>query len=150
MNGLKWLILGAGALFVMKKYNEIDFLARTAWGEARNQGEQGMQAVCNVVVNRVNAKRWYSGSIVQVITMDQQFSAWNIGDPNRAAMLAVGMDDPQFKQAFDLAFRAVMGTLPDITNGATHYLVAGTPAMWRDDTKIVERLGDHVFYAGIA
>src|SRR5574337_1251572 len=34
--------------------DDLDMLARTVWGEARNQGMDGMAAVANVITNRVD------------------------------------------------------------------------------------------------
>lgn len=134
----------------MKKFNEIDLLARTAWGEARSEGAQGMQAVINVVINRAGSGRWFGGAITEVITKDYQFSAWNKNDPNRAAMLAVDTSDPAFVIALALAKQAVLGTLPDVTGGATHYKTRQASAMWADERKLVREIGNHQFYAGIA
>ena len=37
--------------------DDVDLLARTIYGEARDQGKDGMMAVGNVVINRLNKKK---------------------------------------------------------------------------------------------
>lgn len=74
---------------IVDKDKEIDLLARTAWGEARGEGVSGMQAVINVVQNRVARGGWWGATIEDVVLKPWQFSAWNANDPNRAKLLAV-------------------------------------------------------------
>ena len=49
----------------METFDDISVMAGTLWGEARSEGEQGMIAVGNVIMNRVAAKSWY-GDFVKV------------------------------------------------------------------------------------
>ena len=49
---------------------EADVLARTLWGEARGEGEDGMQAVANVICNRAAIARakggyWWGNDIIR-------------------------------------------------------------------------------------
>ena len=39
----------------METFDDISVMAGTLWGEARNQGDEGMIAVGNVIMNRVKA-----------------------------------------------------------------------------------------------
>jgi len=63
---------------------EVKVLAQTMWGEARNLGTEGMNAVGHVIKNRaeVNAPRFGEG-IKGVALKRKQFSCWNPSDPNR-------------------------------------------------------------------
>ena len=47
--------------------NEIDLLARTIWGEARGEGQTGMQAVANVIMNRVKKGGWWGATVQDVV-----------------------------------------------------------------------------------
>ncbi len=143
--------VSAGALILIgAKMRNIDLSARVAWGEARNQGLEGLQAVLNVMVNRANDRR-YPSSLAGVATQPWQFSAYNDNDPNRAKLEAVTDDDPTFAQAVELAAQAVRGALPDITHGATHYHWTGiAPPFWTKDATITARIGNHIFYKGVA
>jgi N-acetylmuramoyl-L-alanine amidase len=127
----------------------IDTLARTLWGEARGEGYQGMQAVADVVMNRVHAGNFPGGSsIAGVCRAPNQFSCWNANDPNRPLLLAVTATNPQFAQALEIAAMAAAGTLPDITDGATYYHESSiaTPRSWGAMTQTAE-IGNHIFYA---
>ena len=131
---------------------EVDAVARTIWGEARGEGRAGMEAVANVIMNRVADRRW-GGDAADVALAPFQFSAWNTGDPNRALMIGVNENDPNFRTAMDIARRAVAGRLPDRTNGATHFhtsYIARVPSWARaPGARVVARIGGHVFYAGV-
>ena len=41
--------------------SDTDILARTIFGEARGEGLEGMEAVACVIINRVKAKKWFTG-----------------------------------------------------------------------------------------
>ena len=62
-------------------FDDIEVLARTLWGEARNQGPYGMQAVGEVIANRVADQRWPS-TFAGVCQQPKQFSCWLTSDPN--------------------------------------------------------------------
>lgn len=138
----------------MKEYHDdlsVDVLARTLWGEARNQGTHGMQAVANVVMNRVaqaqkKGRFWWGNSVIQVCQKPYQFSCWNRNDPNFAKVQAVETTDLYFASAIRIARRAIIGKLPDITNGATHYHTKSILPYWAKGQKPCEHIGAHVFY----
>ncbi len=135
----------------------IEWGARVAWGEARDQGAGGMQAVINVMQNRANDRR-YPDSIADVATQPFQFSAFNEGNANKSALHSVADDDPEFRVAVGLATFAVDGSLGDLTGGATHYYAARgpnkiSPPFWiRESPNAVRTasIGNHDFYKGIA
>ncbi len=124
----------------------IDVLARTLWGEARGEGSAGMQAVANVVMNRVACGGWWGDTVIAVCQKPYQFSCWNKGDPNYHKVLNVDADDLYFATALRVARRAVFGTLADITNGADHYHAAGISPYWARGEKPVAVIGHHIFY----
>jgi len=133
----------------------IDTVARTIWGEARNQGRIGMQAVASTIANRVNLDLhgdgrpdWWGEGFVGVCRKPWQYSCWNENDPNRARLLAVTAEDPQFAIALDVARAAVDGSLADRTNGATHYFAPHVvaPPAWAKSRMPTASIGDHVFY----
>ena len=128
----------------------IEWTARIAWGEARNQGPIGLQAVINVMANRSRDRR-YPAALASVATEPWQFSAYNENDPNRPKLEAVSDNDPTFVMAVSLATQAVAGTLPDITGGATHYHSRFiTAPVWTFAAIRSAAIGDHVFYRGVA
>jgi N-acetylmuramoyl-L-alanine amidase len=133
--------------------SDIDILARTMWGEARGLGRDGMAAVGWVVKNRAAKPCWWGHDIAGVCTKAAQFSCWNASDPNRAKLLAVTAADTGFATALAVADGIVAGSVPDPTNGATHYHTVAKPewaAVWPPDwTKSMRQTADdghHVFY----
>lgn len=142
-----------------KNEKAVDILARTIWGEARDQGQAGMQAVAAVAVNRVKfaiargGRYWWGNDIVSVCLRPWQFSCWNANDPNRTKLEMVDGSDRHFAVALEIAAKAIQGTLGDPTNGATHYhnpSIVGLPSDWGEQPQQVASLGDHDFYNGIA
>lgn len=134
------------------KMVEIDILARTLWGEARGDGAIGMQAVANVILNRVaiareEGKFWWGNNIVQVCQKPYQFSCWNRSDPNFKRLQNVDETDENFKLALALARKAVAGCLADHTNGATHYHMGKySPPYWASKESPCAVVGGHIFY----
>lgn len=132
-----------------------DIFARTLWGEARGEGYAGMQRVANVVMNRFRGARagrvtWWGESVPEILRKPYQFSAWNPGDPNRDKMLSVTADDAAFAQALEIAARALAGTLPDLTGGATHYHARTVRPVWASSATRTAEAGGHIFYKGVA
>lgn len=132
----------------------VDTLARTLWGEARGEPVRGIEAVAAVVVNRVALSRarggfWWGGDIVAVCRKPFQFSCWNDGDPNRPKLLAVTEADPVFSTCLRVARRAIAGTLPDSTGGATHYHHRRVDPVWARGHAPSAEIGAHLFYNSV-
>ena len=124
--------------------DQIDYMARTIYGEARGEGSRGMQAVGNVIMNRVHAGSWYGASIKDVVLKKYQFSCWNVGDPNREKIL--NATPTQLSSARSIAEKVADGTLPDITGGATHYHAKSILPYWAASMKKTATIGNHIFY----
>ncbi len=125
---------------------EVDTLARTIWGEARGEGSAGMQAVANVVLNRVAKAGWWGDCIIAVCQKPYQFSCWNRDDPNYVRLQRIESDDLHFATALRIARRAVYGVLDDITKGADHYHASGIYPLWTRGERPVSVIGNHIFY----
>lgn len=126
---------------------QVDYIARTLWGEARGEGYTGMQAVANVIMNRVKKGGWYGNTPKSVVTKPYQFSVWLKSDPNYSKMLSVTTADGNFKTAMDIAKKAYNRTLSDITGGATEYHTTAIKPRW-DYSKLATTttIGNHKFY----
>lgn len=132
------------------KMKNTEIAARVAYGEARGEGDKGMQAVLNVMANR-QADGRYPSTLGGVATQTKQFSAYNDNDPNRDVLDAVTKNDPIFQTALALAELAATGHLPDITGGATHYHADWiNPPYWTAGATETTRIGSHIFYKGVA
>jgi N-acetylmuramoyl-L-alanine amidase len=132
--------------------DDIDILARTLWGEARNEGTKGMEAVACVVLNRVEiakkngGKYWWGNTVIDVCQKPFQFSCWNMRDPNRAKLIAVTDKNIHFATALRIARRAISGVLHDYTCGATHYHTAAVSPKWAQGVVPDVIIGHHIFY----
>lgn len=142
------------------KGNEVDTIAKTIWGEARGEGNRGMQAVANVIRNRwlkanTGSPRttWWGSTWIGICKKESggtyQFSCWSPRDPNRAKMDAkyLGDGDPLFASAVMIAQLCVAGELLDLTNGADHYYSTAIPTpYWAKGEKAIASVGSHKFY----
>jgi len=133
---------------------ELDIMARTVWGEARGEGYAGMQAVANVIMNRRKVseltpynKDWWGETITEICLAPKQFSAWLVGDPNRALAMAVTPADLQFRMAQEICIKAIGGFLPDLTYGAVNYHANYILPSWANPSRRTAAIGNHVFYA---
>lgn len=126
--------------------DQTDIMARTIYGEARGEGQQGMQAVANVIMNRVKAGSWYGASVKDVCLKPYQFSCWNDNDVNK--LIITQATDAQLKPARKIAEQAIAGTLQDITGGATHYYADSIAApYWAASMTQTAKIGHHIFFA---
>jgi hypothetical protein len=139
---------------------DTDILARTICGEARGEGQAGMEDVASVILNRVKAARAFiaengryhplfgDGSVASACLKPYQFSCWNPGDPNRAVIEALGTDKAIFRQALNIAEDAIVGKLEDRTNNATHYYDRRLPIppAWAAGLTPCFEEGHHLFF----
>lgn len=134
------------------QFDDQGILARTLWGEARNQGITGMTAIACVVLNRVNSGiTWWGTNVRDACLKPFQFSCWLKSDPNRALLIGVTEDDYQFAKAIDISANAMLGGFPDITNAATSYYVKTMPhpPKWAEGKEPCAEIGSHVFYKDV-
>lgn len=128
-----------------------EVIAATLWGEARNQGPRGLQAVACVIANRART-RYRRCTDARAVCLDRwQFSCWNEKDPNRARMLAVvRQPDDLLLQSLALADDVLAGDIADITRGARHYHTGRIRPFWAKGKQPCAVIGDHLFYNDVA
>ncbi|MBT9175676.1 MAG: hypothetical protein DDT22_01360 [candidate division WS2 bacterium] len=148
------------------RLSPLQLICLTAYGEARGEGREGMQAVINVIHNRRlhPIRRFGDLEILEetrspyhaVILRRWQFSIFNLDDRNRGIMLRLA--DPRIfegearnnnflKIAVELGELLRRGTLVDITGGADHYLRFDIRREWTRGMVFRGRIGDHVFWS---
>ena len=134
-------------------FSQVDILARTLYGEARGEGLIGIEAVANVIMNRVALSKqytlWWGKSIEEVCLKPFQFSCWTPSDNNFYKLIRVSSDDDVFRMCLRVAQRAVSGTLSDITKGATHYHRKDVSPAWARRLIPVFEYKNHLFYREI-
>ncbi len=138
---------------------DVDSLARSIWGEARGESEEGQLAVGWVIRNRVSAAQAFiartgrahplfgDGTLVGACRAPRQFSAWNPGDANAAKLREVGFGDAAYCRAFAVAAQVWGGLVADPTDGATHYHRSDIEPVWAKSMQPRALIGAHMFYA---
>jgi spore germination cell wall hydrolase CwlJ-like protein len=127
------------------------WMALTMWGEARSGGEEAMRAVGHVIDNRRRA-RTHGTYVTETVSAAWQFSAWNRGDPNRAAMLNIhalregGEDQAMWLAAKRLADDILSGRSADPTGGALFYHTAAVSPSWSAGLAPDRVIGGHLFF----
>lgn len=110
------------------KYSDI--VAAALIGEAGGEGYKGMQAVMNVIMNRVKGGDPFRGA-VDVVLKPKQFSffdKYNDGSVKMNDIITKAMKHPKWAEAKELALVGMQRKLEDITDGATHYHVTSGPS----------------------
>ena len=136
--------------------DEHHILAATIWGEARGQGDIGMEAVADVIMNRVKLARAgeFGIGVTGVALHHEQFSCWNNNDPNDSCLSDKHLDglDPAtpdgraWQSAKLIADRVLSGACADITHGATYYHTKAVHPYWDANVTLVATIGEHEFY----
>ena len=121
------------------------------YGEASGEGDDGMLAVGNVVMNRLKSpKDWWGKSIESIISHPEQFSVFeNKNDENYKRMMNATEQDKSFKRALEIAEELLTGKTKDNTGGATNFFnpnIASPP--WATNPKMLflKSIGNHDFY----
>lgn len=124
-----------------------DVAARVLYGEAVNQGPEGLAAVAHVIRNRANLTGLSPDDVVQ---KPGQFESW--GNPQTRERLAA-LKPEQYAQAKAVMDDVMAGRTPDPTGGATHFLNPDLQQRLRRPLPDWappdqgQRIGQHVFYS---
>ena len=133
--------------------NETEILAKTIYGEARGESVAGMEAVANVILNRVKMNliqpMWWGKSITDVCLKPKQFSCWNPDDPNYKILQGDLSQNPIYQICERIAKRAIADCIKDNTNGATHYHSFNCHPLWAQHIIPCAQIGHHLFYKGV-
>ena len=98
---------------------DLELLTLCVWREARGEGMLGKRGVAHVVCNRVKRPCWWGHTVKQVILHPEQFSSFNMRDPNSSKWPT---DVEPAGEDSEMAASLVLGgTDDDPTKGATHY-----------------------------
>ena len=129
--------------------NDLMIFAKTIWGEARGETVEGQIAVAHVILNRSKQGGWWGDTVPGVCLKPKQFSCWNEGDPNRAKMGDLSLDNRALARAVSIAAGVLSGDLPDKTGSATHYHTTAISPSWAAGHEPSARIGNHVFFNSI-
>ena len=125
---------------------ETEIFAKTLYGEARGEGLAGIEAVANVIINRVKKAGWWGKTVKEVCLKPRQFSCWNKEDANAIKLNGDLSSEPIFDVCVRVARRALSGLLPDRTKGSTHYHNLSVNPHWATGLVPNAQIGNHLFY----
>ena len=139
--------------------DDFQIWARTLFGEARGEGDEGIEAVACVVMNRFKARKWFTGyemqngrkvpSVAQTCLKKAQFSCWNKNDPNYKLLIKPELNVHGFQKCLQIAYKALSGKLEDFTNGAMFYHTKQVKPRWAENKTPCYEAGNHLFYNDI-
>ena len=118
-------------------------LAVALFFETRGEPREGMEAVANVIINRVEDSR-YPDTVCGVVNEPYAFSYTHDGlsdDPKRHTGY---QDKLAWVQAQEVAKDALQGNLLGITS--THYHATNVLPFWAKHYSMDTRVGNHLFY----
>lgn len=122
----------------------ITCLARTIYWEARGEGAAGMQAIANVVMNRLG-HTGFPATICEVVKQGHeqgscQFSWWCDGHADDA------QNEKAYAMAKEIARKALNRQLSDRTGGALYFHHRKGTANWSAKYIKTVEVGEHAFY----
>ena len=119
-------------------------LSRTIYWEAKNEGVAGMEAIANVVMNRLGHKG-FPNKICEVVRQGReqgacQFSWWCDGRSDDAE------EDKPYAIAKEISRKALNRQLPDRTGGAMYFHQRKVTPGWSSEYIKTVEIGEHIFY----
>lgn len=128
-------------------------LAMAIYFEARGEPEAGQIAVANVILNRVDDRR-YPNTVCEVVKQGPtyrwaphlpvrhrcQFSFYCDGKPE------IIHDERAYQKAMEISTGVLLGHIPDITEGSTHYHATHVLPDWAETKTFTVRINNHIFY----
>ena len=115
-------------------------LALNMYHEARGEDIDGMVAVAEVTLNRVESDR-YPDDVCEVVKQPYQFS-WYISDDKMPPI----EEDDVFSEAFIIAKDMIESGNRPFGLSATHFHTRSIRPYWADKFERVATIGNHIFY----
>ena len=121
-------------------------MALNIYHGSRSEEMRGQVAVANVTLNRVASNKW-PNDVCSVVKQGYvkgksncQFSWFCDGKPDTPT------DTVAWARSVLVANDVMMGYIPDITKGATHYHAKYVKPYWAKSLSPTVSLGSHIFY----
>lgn len=126
----------------------IQILAKTIYGEADHHNLSEMEAIANVVLNRVKLSQkeihsWWGNTITQVCLKPAQFRCWQ---PQSEKKQNQPLNDTIYQICHRIAVRAVKGLLKDNTKGGVYYHNINEHPKWAHAGVPCAKIGNLLFY----
>lgn len=117
---------------------DLNCMAEAIYHEARGESTRGQAAVAEVILNRVDSRK-FASSVCGVVNQPSQFS-YTIGGAkpirNKSAYL----------RARDIAKQALSGAPRVLTGGATYFHTPAVKPSWSRRFERTVQIGQHIFY----
>jgi spore germination cell wall hydrolase CwlJ-like protein len=122
----------------------ITCLARSIYWEAKGEGAAGMEAIANVVMNRLGHEG-FPNTVCEVVMQGQeqgscQFSWWCDGRPDDI------QEEKSYTIAKEIARKALNRQLTDRTDGAMYFHQREVNPDWSSKFINTVDVGEHIFY----
>lgn len=130
---------------------EVDVLARTLWGEVREESAEVMDGLAHLIRNRLflahiepqPSARRFGSDVATICRKRRDFPCWS----NGKVLREVNESDPNFRRALAVAHAALSGRIgPDPTLGATYQKRLGHDHRHAAVTDDVVVIGSRQFY----
>ena len=133
-------------------------LALNTYHEAKNQSTVGQIATAQVVMNRVEDRR-FPNTVCEVVKQGPTRPSWE--DPNKEYPIKhrcqfswycdgksdVPKNEKAWRKAQDVAFLVLYNKIQlDVTEGATHYHATYVKPAWAKTKKRTTQIEKHIFY----
>ena len=119
---------------------EVTCMAQALYYEARGEGQNGQEAVAEVILQRVRSGV-HPDTICGVVREPRQFSFLTDGSTSRA------LDTEAWQSAKQLAARIVRGeVVTSLTRRALFYHQVDIQPAWANEMVRTAQIGNHVFY----
>ena len=124
---------------------DLECLTQVAYYEARGEGREGMQAVTQVVLNRVRHSAFPSSICGVVFQGAGRSTGCQFSFTCNGAMRA-RVNPVAWSRARDVASKALSGTVFASVGNATHFHTTAVAPGWRNSLVRVNQVGSHLFY----
>lgn len=130
---------------------QLDVLTRTVLGEARGEGQLGMEAVAHVLNNRAQSGQFPSDPAL-VARQPNQFSTWNDVSRGGNNPQQFSPSSPLYQTAQQAIQNVFGGNSPDPTYGAMYFHTPNVSPSWANNVNQygTTQIGNHIFYNGRA
>ncbi len=119
---------------------QLGCLAMNIYHEGRGESPRGRVAIAAVTQNRVNSKH-YPNTICEVVWQPKQFSWTRLSDEHLLIR-----DEKSWRDALLVARLFLTGARESTVGDATHYHSISVQPYWIADSRLIARVGDHMFY----
>lgn len=142
----------------LNNLSSLDIVFLTVFGESRGEVIEGQVGVACVIRNRFLTGKFKSYR--DICLQAEQFSCWNVNDPNRPVLLEMAQklingqlinEQPFERQCRLISDGVINHNIIDNTSGATNYLTESlwlnsSRPSWAKNVKTAKQLGHQVFF----